>query len=219
MDCFIKKIFTGNVDESVHRQFVRFGKGEYNSRAIIELKKGNQIKINSTFEYANDFVNLLKAFPVKFSGVIITKEIIPGLTGKKKSGLYEYNITMSHQELNNLNNYYFQLLDADGPGLKLKMKKKLPKPGKSEEKVDAKFCILQADLKYWQQIEECFFWDLPKNVKKAVIKHTYHINEIIFPEQEKDPAKIRLLSKRKGKIVRLIDADGQSSSKEQEFIV
>ena len=220
MDCFIKKIFTGNVDESVHKQFVRFGKGEYNSRAVIELRKGSIIKLNSTFEYANDIVNLLKVFSVKFSGIILSKEPIPSLTGKKRAGLYEYDLNMSSDELKKISSYYFQLLDAEGEGIKLKMKKKLPKPGKSEnKKADTKFCVLEVDLKYWTQIKDCFFWDLPDNIKKATIRHTYVINEVIIPEQEKDPAKVRLLSKRKGKITRLIEFDGQSINKEHELIV
>ncbi len=221
MGCFVKKIFTDSIDSSVHRQFVRFGKGEYNSRAVIELKKGSdKIKVNSTFEYANDFVDMLKEFPINFSGILLAKDQIQGLAGKKKAGLYEYNVSMSSQDLKKVDNYYYQLLDAEGPGLRLKMKKKLPKPGKSEnKKSDAKFCILEADLKYWPEIKECFFWDIPDNVKKATIKHNYSIKEIIIPEQENDPEKIRLLSKRKGSIIRLIESDGQTETKEHELIV
>ncbi|MBI2449868.1 hypothetical protein HYV49_06275 [Candidatus Pacearchaeota archaeon] len=219
MDCFIKKIFSNHPDEFVHRQFVRFGKGKYEQRAVIELRKGNKIKLNSTFEYANDLVNLLKEFPAKFLGIILAKDEIPGLQGKKKSGLYEYEINMNSQELKKINNYYFQLLDAEGDGIKLRMKKKLPKPGSGEKKIDSKFCVLEADLKYWPQIKECFFWDLLDGIKKAAIRHTYIINEIVMPEQEKDPEKLRTLAKRKGTIIRLIESDSQILNKEHELNV
>ena len=40
---FIKKIFTGKFDETVHRQFIRFGKGEYRRRALLNLWKTKNI--------------------------------------------------------------------------------------------------------------------------------------------------------------------------------
>ena len=35
---FINKIFSGIVDDSVHEQFTRFGKGIYNGRAVVKLQ-------------------------------------------------------------------------------------------------------------------------------------------------------------------------------------
>jgi len=36
---FVKKVFEGNIDESVHLQFQKFSKGEFRNRALIKLKK------------------------------------------------------------------------------------------------------------------------------------------------------------------------------------
>ena len=43
---FIKKLVEGKVDEDVHRQFTRFGKGEYRGRFLLSLWKTKKIKIN-----------------------------------------------------------------------------------------------------------------------------------------------------------------------------
>ena len=111
---------------------------------------------------------------------------------------------------------YTMLLDVESEDIKLKIKKKLPKPGKSsEKKVDDKFCVLEADLRYWPQIKEAFM--LPE-CKKCKINHTFIIEQIILPEGEKDFAKIREMAKRKGKIIRKLEVDKQESKEEKEFL-
>ena len=54
---FIKKIFENKIDDSVHKQFVRFGKGRYPGRAVIKItKQPDKIKIGTSFEMANDLI-------------------------------------------------------------------------------------------------------------------------------------------------------------------
>jgi len=54
---FIKKVFTGGVDNSVHLQFQKFSKGEFRNRAIIKIKNsGGKFSIVTTNEFANDLV-------------------------------------------------------------------------------------------------------------------------------------------------------------------
>jgi hypothetical protein len=218
MDCFIKKIFIRRTDESIHRQFVRFGKGTFPGRAALNLVRGEKIKLRGSFEYANDFVSLVSELgDAKFLGIILSKEELQGLTPKKKSAVLTYEVTgLSSGKIKEIaGKAYTMLLDAEGPGLSLKMKKKLPKPGKSgEAKIDDKFCILEADAKFWNQIKEAFMFP---ECKKAKVKHTYIIDEIEMPKGEKDFEKIRLLSKRKGKLVRKTEIDGKEGIKEIEF--
>ncbi len=86
MESIIKKIAEGNFDESVHEQFIRFGKGEYKRRFVIKFNKTKKIKIKASFEYANDFVNFVKEIKdVKFSGKVLMKEKISGKESKKKA--------------------------------------------------------------------------------------------------------------------------------------
>lgn len=124
---------------------------------------------------------------------------------------------MNEEQLKELErNSYFTLLDLEGKDFKLKIKKKLPKPGKNEDKIDGKFCQLEADEKLYSKIKKDFFWDIP-NAKKINIKHKIIIESIIMPEGEKDFSKIREIAKRKGKIIREADIDGKIIIKEYEF--
>jgi len=218
---FIKKIFSGKVDEATHRQFIRFGKGEYRRRALLGFWKTKNIKVKSSFEFANDFVLFIAGLgDSTFNGNIWSKEQIPGLSGIKKEGKIVYNVsnlTSSQiKEIAHLVHYF--LLNADGNGIKLRIKSKLPKPGKSEGKIDDKFCQLELDEKYYKAVKENFFWDLPE-CKKASVEHTFVIRDIITPKGEIDYAKIRELAKRKGKIVRIANIDGNEIRKETEFEV
>lgn len=218
---FIKKIFEGDVDESVHKQFVRFGKGDYSRRAILSYWKTKKIKIKSSFEFANDLVlSVADLGEVSFKGDIWSREEISFLEGGvKKSGKWIYNVRdLKSSDVKDLEKevYYF-LLDGEGEGIKLKIKKKLPKPGKNEDKFDNKFCQLELDPKYENQIKSDFFWDIPE-FKKVSINHTFSIKEIVMPQtDEKDFSIIREMAKRKGKIIRKAVIDGEEKISEIDF--
>lgn len=215
MESFLKKVLTGKGDEDSHRYFIRFGRGDYKRRFLLNLMKGAKIKVKTSFELANDlvrFVNEIKK--VKFSGKILSKENMPEKGGRKKAGMFVYEV--SEISLDEFKNAYYYLLDAEDSEFVLKIKKNLPKPGKDEEKIDDGFCSLTIEPKYWNALKEVFFWDVPE-CKKAQIEHELRINEIILPKNEKEPAKIRELAKRKGTIVRKISADGKENLKEIAF--
>lgn len=232
---FIKKILKGEIDESVHNQFIRFGKGNFSGRAAAVFRKTpGKVKIGGSFEYSNDFASLAEKFGGgKVSGKILSKEDISSIMSKnnikgtsetKRGGLF-YGNSIDEQNLGKeqmkelLENSYFCLLDIQGEGFELKTKKNLPKPGKSENsKIDDKFCQLDIDEKYWPIVKDTFFWDLPE-CKKGKVSHKYVINELILPPGEKDFEKIRLQAKRKGKIIRSIEAEGNEKKVEKEMIV
>ncbi len=216
MECFIKKIWQGK-GEDTHNYFVRFGKGKFENRAALNLQKTSAIKLGGSFEWADDFVNLVSELTdAKFSGLILSKEPLGLENEKKKSGILEYSVDINSEKIKELRGrVYCMLLDASGEGISLKMKKKLPKPGKSGSlKIDDKFCQLEADLKYWPQVKEVFM--LPE-CRKAKISHTYIIDEIVLPKGEKDFAKLRELAKRKGKIIRKLIIDGKESQEERNL--
>jgi|SRR3989344_5970429 len=220
MECFIKKIFLDRVDEQVHNKFVRFGKGKYENRAVLSLNKSNKIKLKGSFEYANDFVLFVSEFQANFSGVILSKEKLDLENEKLKNGLYVYEVSdLTKEKVKEISDKtYYILLDAEAEGLSLKIKKKLPKPGKSRDlKIDGKFCVLEADLRYYPQVKEAFFWDVEG--KRIKVSHDYIINELKIPENEKNLELIRLKTKRKGKIIRKIEVDGNKLEKEKDFEV
>lgn len=215
MDGFIKKVLTGKADSESHKYFVRFGKGIYNRRFLVSYARGSKVKVKGSFELANDlvkFVNENKS--VKYSGKILTKDKVAGRDGRKKAGVFVYEIENS--SITEFENAYFYLLNVDDGEIKLRVKKALPKPGKDAEKIDDSFCLMELDEKYWPKIKEAFFWDVPEG-KKVSIEHSVNINEIVFPAGEKDPAKIRELAKRKGTIARKMDVDGKEVVKEYSF--
>lgn len=229
---FIKKIFENKVDDSVHKQFVRFGKGTYPGRAVVKItKQPDKIKIGTSFEMTNDLVEFCAGFGGgHVSGIVLSKEDISktlhekgfyDIDTLKKSGMFVSVIEKDCNEFQLkelVNNSYACLLDIEAPGISLKSKKKLPKPGKSGDlKIDDKFCQLELDIKYWSQVKSEFAFDIQNDFKKALTVHTYTITDIIMPKGEKDFAKIRLLSKRKGKITRKITLDKQEIVKEKDF--
>lgn len=223
---FIKKVFLGEIDDFVHRQFIRFGKGRYERRALLRLWKTKKIKIKSSFEFANDFVLFIAGLgDFKFSGIVLSKNEISIHSsdgGTKKQGLFFYNVeNISSREVNELaDKIYYFLLDVSDLeiGLNLKIKNKLPKPGKGEYKIDDKFCQLELDEKYYGNAKNDFFWDLP-DCKKAQVEHVFLIDEIILPQdkEEKDFAKIREMAIRKGKIIRISNVEGKEVKTEKEF--
>lgn len=216
MDCFIKEIFNGN-SEQTHNQFVRFGKGKFSNRAVLNLQKTSKIKLRGSFEWVNDFVEITSELKnIKFSGIILSKEKLDLGNEKNKSGIYSYEVSdIDSDKIKEIRNKaYTILLEGSGEGVVLKIKKKLPKPGKSEGKIDDKFCQLEADLIYWDKIKEAFM--LPE-CKKCRISHTFEITDIILPKDEKDFEKIRVLAKRKGRIIRNLEVDKKEEKEEKEF--
>lgn len=217
---FIKKIFDGEVDDSVHTQLIRFGKGDYKGRAPISIRKTKKIKLKGGYEFANEFVLFASEFDVKFNGIIWSKNEISGLSGKKKSGKYFYEVDdLDSSRIKEIaSEVYYFLLDGEGEEIKLKIKKKLPKPGKSEKKIDDKFCQLEVDSKYFDKVKDEFFWDIG-DCKKVKVVHEYQITDIIKPDGEdsEDFAKLREVAKRKGKLIRTIDCDDKEIKKEVDF--
>ena len=235
---FIKKIFEGDVDESVHLQFQKFSKGEFQNRALIEVKKtGKGYSIKTSAEFANELVRVvaekLGEEKTRITGAVVSTQDLTGeLEFKDKKqfqGVKRYLIDseMSGKELINLLDKFpknFFALSFEVGETKLKIKPKAPKsgkPGKSGEKPKPNFCRLKTNDK---ELGDSFVFDTlngtSKNYfKKAEITHSFFIDEIIFPEDEKDFAKIREMAKRKGRIVREAVIDGVSSEREILFEV
>ena len=234
---FIKKIFQDSVDEKVHRHFVRFGKGRFEKRAIINVRLNKDVKVFTSFEFANDLVYFISMLTdkLKIKGIVLTKEnkkeffdsLGINTNPVKKQMLYSTSIEeeMDSDKIKKIvDECYFMLVDCKSKGIDLKIKKRLPKPTakSSEIKVDEKFCSLQLEKKYFKIFHKEFLWDLPLHFKKAKIEHTYVIEEIVIPtklKNEKDFEKLRKLAKRKGKIIRKATVDGKEITSEKEFVV
>ena len=224
MGYFIEKIFADKVDDAVHSQFVRFSKGVFDNKAIINISRNGRIKISSTYELANDLILFAASLAknLKIPGLVLSKKEISGLSGKIKKNLFAYNLDQeisSEKVMEIAENSYFMLLDCSAEGIELKMKKKLPKPSsKSADKVNDKFCSMILDIKFWPAVKAEFLLNLPEGKKYRTI-NKYEIKEILLPKSEKDFEKIRVMAKKKGKITRKIEIDEKQIIQEKEFVV
>ncbi len=234
---FIKKIFDGISDEQVHLQFQKFSRGEFRDRAIIKAKhSAKKYTLSTSAEFANELVRFssekLGKNKTKVSGAIVSTLDLTGefnFKDKKQfQGVKRYIIDgeMSGEEILSLlekfpKAFFALSLEVPSEGIKLKIKPKAPKSGKpgtkGEEEPKADFCKLVFTD---SAIAKEFIFEVD-NFKDAFIKHHFFIESIIIPEElkkEKDFAKIRELSKRKGKVVREAVIDGKEIKSEKEFI-
>lgn len=235
---FIKKIVDGRVDESVHFQFQKFGKGEYKDRALVKAKNsGGKFTILTTSEFVNGLVReiaeKLNEEKANITGAIISTSDLKGKLEfkdiKQFQGVKKYIIDseMSGNEIlkiiDEIPKAFFALsFNVDKDSTMLKIKPKAPKSGKPSSKKDETpkpdFCkLITKDRK----IAESFVFENP-DFKEAEIRHDFIINEMIISEEmkkEKDFAKMRETAKRKGKIIRKALIDGREMEKEIEFVV
>jgi len=227
----IKKLFDKQIDNSVHLQFQKFGKGEFRDRALVNVKHtGNKYTIVTTAEFANEMVRVLaeklgdEKSHIK-GAIITTLDLDIDFKEKKQfQGVKKYFIEkeMSGNEILNLINKFpkaFFALTFDSQEFKLKIKPKAPKSGKPSSKKGAKpvpdFCrLVTTDVKLGQD----FVFEKP-DFNKAEISHDFIITEIIKPEGEKDYAKARELAKIKGKILRKAIIDDKEMNSEIDFLV
>jgi len=231
---FIKKIFDGNIDESVHLQFQKFSKGEFRDRALIKAKQSKaKYSIITTAEFANNMVEeiakKLGSDKTQVTGAIIsTSNLIGKLDFQNKKqfmGVKQYILDkeMSGDEIleliEKLPKAFFALsFKIEKDNTILKIKPKAPKSAKPSSKTDKKpkpdFCKLTTND---SNLGGGFVFEKP-DFKKAEISHDFIIDELIFPEGEGDYSKIRELAKRKGKIIRKAIIDGEKILKEKEFV-
>ncbi len=239
MDFFIKKIFDGKNDESVHIQFQKFSRGKFANKALIRAKNSKgKFTIGTSYEYANELVRTLAeklgSGRAKVSGVVIStrklkeepefSSIFADSTVKQFAGVRQYGINkeMSGDEImqlcdrlpNAVISLSFAFMDTD-----LKVKAKAPKSGKpstkENEKPPADYCKLKTSDK---GLVKGLLFDVElDNFKVAEIEHDFVIEDIELPKGVTDPLKMRELAKRKGKIIRKTSVDGNNIIEEKKF--
>lgn len=232
----IQKVFDQIFDEEVHNDFIKFSRGLFKDRYLIEAKKqANKWAIKTSAEFANDFVKACmkkEKNNFKVTGIISTtldiKEEIPFEISKisQFQGVKKYVINTeihSNQILDLMEKYprVFFALSFKGEDFQLKIKAKPPKSGSSNKKDDeekkADFCTLKTDDK---ELLNQIFFDVGLDWKEARINHTLEINEIIYPDnfEKLKPSEVREFSNRKGRLIRNISLDGINQKKEANFV-
>jgi hypothetical protein len=227
----VKKIFEKVFDEEVHSDFLKFGKGEFRSKYLVDAKKQkDKWVIKTSPEYANYFVKrgLEKiSGKIKITGCIVSTMALDlpfQTTIKQFMGVKQFQVAQElepKQILDAMNKYprAFFALSFVLPDYELKIKAKAPKSAKpstaGEKEIKPEFCSLKTtDANF---IRELFF-DFPI-FNEISVKHTVKIDSMVYPNDmaKMKPEEIREKSKRKGILIREVTVDGRVEKKEANF--
>ena len=232
MESTVNKIFLGKADSAVHDEFVKFSRGVFPDRYLIEAKKQkDKWVIKTGNEFANFFVRKLLE---KHLGKVQMKGVIVATFDVSKEAKFEIsNIKQfmgikqavvdsaveSKQVIELMDKFpkAFYALSFSIGNDELKIKPKAPKSakpstkGESEAKID--FCSLKTGD---ENIIKDLFFDFP-NFDKISVSHAVQIDSIEIHKGVENPVEMREKSIRKGKIIRKIIVDGKEAKKEASF--
>jgi hypothetical protein len=230
----IKKIFDGVFDEEVHANFLKFGRGEYKDKYLLDGKRqAKKWSVKAGAEYANFLVRrcLEKVGgPVEVKGVIVSTLDLRDEISFEVSKVKNFQGVRKHVIEGEVNpDEVFALMDKypkaffaftfKGDGFVLKIKAKAPtsgKPGKAKEGGPvADFCSLKTEDK--GIVDELFFG--VGDFQEVSVNHTIEVSDIVYPSNmdELKPAEVREMAKRKGVVKRRVVADGIEKNSEAEF--
>ena len=225
----IKKIFDNSIDEDVHRAFVKFGKGSYENKYLLEGKKQkDKWTIKASSEYVNFIVEkCLKNAngKIQFTGAIISTQKIDldfVENIKQFMGVKQYLVNTEVDsgkilDLMEKNPKVFFALSFKTPTSELKTKAKTPKSSKpsasGEKEAKADFCTLKTTDK---EIIDDLFFENP-NFRLIKVKHSFKIDQIIIPKGFTNPEEIREKAIRIGVITREVNVDGKDAKKIAKF--
>ncbi len=226
----MKKIFEKKVDDSLHRQFVRFGPGTFEARGVVRVKIGaKKMRMWTSFEYGNYILKYI-ADHTEDDSIMIKGKIFSKTDFKldfekiheKKKGFYISTIdaqlpTENLQKIvKDLADEYI-LLDVTTSKATFKIKKS---PHNPRGKFDDKYCKISLDNEFMPLVEDLLF-GLKGKFKEAIVDHMIIITEVVADEKllQKDATAARLAAKRKGKLVRNLTVDGETEVTEVDFLI
>jgi hypothetical protein len=231
----MNKIFDGACDDEVHVAFLKFGRGEYKDKYLLEGKRqAKNWSIKAGVEYVNFLVRrcLEKVGGrVTIKGIIVSTldlrdEIgfdvvkVGNFQGIRKNVIDTEVEASEVLELMDKFPRVFFALSFKGDDFVLKIKAKAPKsgkPGKGGDRPVADFCSLKTGDK--RIVDELFFGI--GNFGEVSVNHVIEVSDIVYPANvgELKPAEVRELAKRKGVVVRNIVVDGVVKTSRAEFVV
>jgi hypothetical protein len=230
----MKKIFDGVFDAEVHANFLKFGRGEYKNKYLLEGKRqAKKWAIKAGAEYANLLVRkcLEKVGEaVEVKGVIVSTRDLRDEISFEVSKVKNFQGVRKHviegevepAQIFELMNKYpkaFFALTFKGEGFVLKIKPKAPKDGKKgkdDEGPVADFCSLKTEDR---EIIDYLFFGVG-DFQEVKINHTINVTDIVYPSNmdELKPIEVRESAKRKGVVVRNATVDGVEHVSEANFV-
>jgi len=232
----MKKIFDGVFDDEVHSAFLKFGRGEYSDKYLLNGKRqASKWAIKTGAEDVNFLVR--KCLEKSGEAAISIKGIIVSTMDLRdeiefdivKAGNFQgirklqVNTEIEPAKILAMMEKYpraFFALSFSGEDFVLKVKAKAPKSGKagkkSEDGLVADFCSLKTKDK--SIVDELFF--RIGDFKEVSVNHKINVESIVYPDNLNDlkPAEVRAQSKRKGKIIRKVIVDGVEKVSEASFV-
>ncbi len=219
---------------------VKYGRGTFKGPSAVATLRGRTLYLSSDFGYENLLGWLFARFTpdekYKVAGKILcyedaTKKLetlgLP-LQGKRVKGVFEYQVKEELDKDTLVKLYelamkpvFFVFIDARSSEGQLKTKKKFPQP--TLEKTTIDFCKVRVPLsnKLLDTLAKELIPDFEVKFpfKKLLLKNTFKIEEIVLPENKEGltPRQLRLLSKRKGVLIREVEVDGKAFKREQPF--
>jgi len=231
----MKKIFDGVFDAEVHAGFLKFGRGEYKNKYLLEGKKqAKKWAVKAGAEYANLLVRkcLEKAGESpEVKGVIVSTrdlreetsfdfEKVSNFQGVRK---HVINGPVDPIQIFELMEKYpkaFFALSLKGDDFVLKIKPKAPADGKKSKKegegIVADFCSLKTED---EGLIDYLFFGIG-DFKQVKISYTINVTDIVYPTNVADlkPAEVREQAKRKGVLTRNAVVDDVSHISEANFV-
>jgi hypothetical protein len=232
VETVLHSIFLGKPNEFAHHEFIKFGKGDFKNRYLVEAKRQKDAwSIKTGPEFANSLVAVCLSKmnkPVAIKGVIVstsdlrTQLKIPIANVKQFMGIKQFGIDATLQPseilaaMKSLPRAFFAL-SFKAEGVELKIKPKAPKSAKpaasGDKQPKAEFCSLKTQD---EDISKELLFDLPEG-KVTIIKHIVQIKDIVIPKGVSDPIQMREQSIRKGTIKRIANVDGKEIVSEADF--
>ncbi len=211
---FISKILRDTIDDSVHRAFLRYGKGEYAGPAAqVAITRTGKVKVRSTYLYqdlvASVFLKLMPIDTISISGVVLGYALLDeelsvlGIDAepfkkKPRTQLYQSKITGEYS-VNKVallyddigeNAYIFCNLTAN-QGWVHKSKTKIPSAQKEaliEERIKFSSTNIPAGTEFvtllLQELTPDFLNDIPSKFTSLRIENTYQIQDLVFPSNK-----------------------------------
>jgi hypothetical protein len=242
---FLTRIINNQIDDATHRRFVKFSTGEFDGPKILVNVKKKVVNFKASFDY-QDFVmefviNRVPNVDCSVKGNIFSSQDFSselemlGTKMKKSTAIYKaaVNTMVSSEKLRELyasigdNSTILLSVKPSSGSWKLAMKANFPKPMAAEAKDPTNFCngAVEGSEKVLQdltrELAPDFTGEIPLPFTSLSLTNIYHISELVFPENKEKlpPKEVRMQSKRKGTLSRILEVDGQKLEKEVTFVV
>ncbi|MEK6919031.1 MAG: hypothetical protein AABW73_03245 [Nanoarchaeota archaeon] len=237
MNSTINKVFSGKIDDEAHGDFVKFSKGLFTDKFLVDAKKqkGGIFSFKTSYEFANYLVRTCASevsdnSPIEVTGVVVSTRNLkselpfPISSVKQFAGVKQAIIKASIKPSDilaateKLPKAFFALSFKTSKS-QLKIKAKAPKSGKPSTKGDVKavpdFCSLKTTN---HVIVHDLLFDIKDKVfDSASISHNFEIKRINVPKGVTDPVAMREKATREGTIKRRIILGEEVFEESKEF--